>query len=100
TRSKRDWSSDVCSSDLDYINHQYDLQNVANLLNEKLKKAPNAHIAHFRVKDSIHLLDKVIRKKEEKDKTITKDNYWNEITDLIGIRILHLYKEDWLKINN
>lgn len=84
----------------DYLNHQSDLQNVANLLNEKLKKAPNAHIAHFRVKDSIHLLDKVIRKKEEKDKTITKDNYWNEITDLIGSRILYLYKEDWLKINN
>lgn len=83
-----------------YVNHESDLYSAAHLLNEKLKKAPGAHIVHFRTKNPIHLLDKVVRKKDEKDKVITKDNYLNEITDLIGIRILHLYKEDWLQIND
>jgi len=31
---------------------------------------------------------------------ITAENYRNEITDLIGIRALHLFKEDWLSVHD
>ncbi|QQK71647.1 hypothetical protein HG702_09055 [Pectobacterium versatile] len=48
---------------------------------------------------------KIIRKRNEdeiseKYRSITKDNYTDVITDLIGIRVLHLFKEDWETIHN
>lgn len=59
------------------------------------------HSVRFRVKDPEHLIEKIIRQKAEKpEKIITSKNYFSEIKDLIGIRIIHLYKEDWLNIHN
>ncbi len=83
----------------DYTRKESDLYNAGYLLSEKLKNASCSHIVHYRTKNPVHLLDKIIRKMEEKGREINKDNYMEEITDLIGIRILHLYKEDWLEIN-
>ncbi len=52
-----------------------------------------------RAKNSQHLIEKIIRKvgseNSEKYRLITKDNYRTKITDLIGIRILVLAKEEW-----
>ena len=30
----------------------------------------------------------------------TVDNYKNEITDLLGIRVIHIFKEDWEEIHD
>ncbi len=54
------------------------------------------HSKKSRIKDSEHLKDKLIRKaiimKEEgKYFDITKDNLFSKITDLAGMRILHLH---------
>ncbi len=60
------------------------------------------HSVRYRIKDEEHLIEKIIRKKIEKPEArkITKENYRNEISDLIGIRVLHLYKNDWLYIHD
>lgn len=54
---------------------------------------------HSRLKDPEHLIEKLIRKRIEnyaKYKDLTKENYMRYVTDLIGIRGLLLYREDWV----
>lgn len=61
------------------------------------------HSLRFRVKNEKHLIEKIIRNNidgKAKYQDITIDNYYKKITDLIGIRILLLYKEDWIGFHN
>lgn len=56
------------------------------------------HSIRSRVKNPEHLLAKIIRKKQDnqnKYRNLDKSNYEKFITDLIGIRCLVLFKEDW-----
>lgn len=52
-----------------------------------------------RAKNPEHLIEKIIRKialeNKEKYSRISKENYLSVLTDIIGIRILVLAKEDW-----
>ncbi len=51
------------------------------------------------------LIEKIIRKTEDRklkygeDFQFTLDNYKNEINDLIGIRVIHIFKEQWQDIH-
>jgi ppGpp synthetase/RelA/SpoT-type nucleotidyltranferase len=62
------------------------------------KPLPIIHSIKSRLKDPEHLSDKLLRKLEE-GKEITKDNIFTEITDFIGVRVLHLHQEQFVKIN-
>ena len=56
------------------------------------------HSYRYRTKGAAQLLEKVIRKrKENPDKFALLDhtNYYKFVTDLIGIRVFFLYREDW-----
>ena len=56
------------------------------------------HSYRYRTKGVMQLLEKVIRKiKENPDKFAQLDhtNYHKFVTDLIGIRVFFLYREDW-----
>ncbi|WP_201979284.1 RelA/SpoT domain-containing protein [Hymenobacter rubidus] len=65
-----------------------------------LLKAHSVHSGRYRVKDSTHLLKKIIRKRiENSQRIITIDNYEQELTDLAGVRALHLFKSDWKHIH-
>lgn len=57
------------------------------------------HSVKSRIKDPEHLRDKLYRKIEE-GKQISKENFQNEITDLVGIRILYLYQDQFKIIHN
>ena len=52
------------------------------------------HTVNSRMKDPTHLADK-IRRKAEKGKIITKDNLFTTVTDLAGVRVLHLYPKQF-----
>ena len=57
------------------------------------------HSYRYRTKDVGHLLEKVVRKKKEnpeKFKHLDHTNYYKYMTDLIGIRVFFLYREDWI----
>ena len=57
------------------------------------------HSYRYRTKDVDHLLEKVIRKRKEnpeKFKHLDHTNYYKYMTDLIGIRVFFLYREDWI----
>ena len=56
------------------------------------------HSYRYRTKAPGHLLEKIIRKKKEQPEKFAQlgvDNYWKYVTDLIGIRVFFLYREDW-----
>ena len=64
---------------------------VANYVEDNLIDINNIHSIKKRVKDPKNLIEKIIRKSIEKPEyEITIRNYTEIITDLIGIRILHL----------
>ncbi|MCW5627279.1 MAG: (p)ppGpp synthetase [Rhodoferax sp.] len=53
---------------------------------------PNVHSVKSRLKNSHHLKDKIVRKQEGSD-PVTAENLFTRVTDLAGVRVLHLYQE-------
>ena len=77
-----------------------DMFNAGTYLASSLQGLNEVHSVRLRIKDSEHLMEKIIRKKVAGDiRKFTVNTYSNEITDLIGIRALHLFKEDWIPIH-
>lgn len=106
--SRKDWDSSESSwEDLFAIaNHheanRSDLGAVAELFANLIQKIRQVHSVRWRVKDTEHLLVKIIRKRlegNEKYKDLDTQNYTQKITDLIGLRALHLFKDDYLSID-
>ena len=89
----------------DYSKYIESYQTQADLIANILRRHKNVHSVKSRVKDGEHLIEKVIRKTENrrkkygKDFKFTVDNYKKEITDLVGIRVIHIFKEDWEEIH-
>jgi putative GTP pyrophosphokinase len=86
----------------DYGDFRKSLEEPAVYIFNTLMKMPNVHSVRYRVKDSEHLIEKIIRKKIEKPDSdnVTLENYKEKITDLIGLRALHLFKENWTEIHD
>lgn len=59
----------------------------------------NVHSYRYRIKTTDSLLAKVVKKSACKGKKITRQNYFKEISDLLGIRILYIFKEDYWPIH-
>lgn len=56
------------------------------------------HSYRYRTKGVSQLLEKIIRKKKENPEKFARldhTNYYKFVTDLIGIRVFFLYREDW-----
>ena len=74
---------------------------VGNAAAEILRKHDKVHSIRMRMKDSEHLMEKIIRRqKNDPDLDINLGNFESIITDLIGVRALHLYKGDWDSIHD
>jgi len=62
----------------------------------KIASFENVHSYRFRIKKTGSLLAKIIRKSAERDDiSYTPANYFQKITDLLGLRILYVFKEDY-----
>ena len=59
------------------------------------------HLTCCRIKSPGNLIAKIIREKfiDKNKAVITITNYRTEVEDLIGIRLLHVFKDDWKKIH-
>jgi ppGpp synthetase/RelA/SpoT-type nucleotidyltranferase len=85
----------------DYLKCRNDLADHGAFLVQQLQHFNEAHSLKYRVKDPIHLIRKIVRKsKERPNARIDAANYSSEITDLVGVRVLHLYKDDWRPIHD
>jgi len=86
----------------EYKKIEHDLHDIGkDFIDEYLYEIEQAgiHSYRYRTKASDHLMEKVIRKRKEyKEKFSQLDhtNYYKFITDLIGIRVFFLYREDWI----
>lgn len=77
------------------------LEKEAGHMVSKMIDIPSVHSVRRRVKKPTHLIEKIIRKgKKYKERNISVDNYKEIVTDLIGVRVLHLFKDDWKIIHN
>jgi ppGpp synthetase/RelA/SpoT-type nucleotidyltranferase len=73
----------------------------ARRIAEQLNKEKNVHSIKYRVKDKEHVIEKIIRKMSQAPGLeVTLGNYGDVIADLIGVRVLHLFKENWLEIHS
>ncbi len=62
-------------------------------------EAAGIHSYRYRTKEADHLVEKIVRKKKENPEKfchLDHTNYYKYITDLIGIRVFFLYREDWV----
>ncbi len=69
---------------------------------EVFQQCSDVHSLGYRVKETNHLIEKIIRKNSKflkQGSAISLRNYSECITDLIGIRILLLFKEDWIGVH-
>lgn len=66
------------------------------ILNQK--PFPIIHSIKSRFKDPEHLREK-LKRKLEKGITITPENIFSQITDFIGVRVIHIYQEQFIEIN-
>ena len=74
---------------------------VAEFLQDKEKEI-GLQSYHSRLKDTEHLVEKLVRKRLEnyaKYRKMDAANYMRYVTDLIGIRGLLLYREDWVNFH-
>jgi len=84
-----------------YLQIRDELEPTARQIVNILHKTAKIHSVRYRIKDPEHLMAKIIRKRiGEPQLIINRGNYQREITDLIGIRVLHLFKEDWGDIHS
>lgn len=88
----------------DAIEHFH--KNVINFFEARsLKKV--VHSIRHRIKDVEHLLEKIERKNiedlakedDKKQGPITKDNVFERITDMAGVRVLHLHQSQFQEIH-
>jgi ppGpp synthetase/RelA/SpoT-type nucleotidyltranferase len=95
-----DWSvlEQICDR---HIATSEELQTTATYISQRLQSLPSVHSINVRIKDPEHLIAKIIRKKlEYPDLVFDLTSYGERITDLIGIRALHLFKDEWRLIHD
>lgn len=90
--------------DFDNYRHRYETQ--GDYIADTLRTHPKIHFVKSRVKDPEHLIVKIIRKTADRklkygdEFQFNIENYKEEVTDLIGIRAIHIFKEDWEDIHD
>lgn len=57
------------------------------------------HSYRYRIKETDSFIKKIITKSYEKSKKVTLDDYRTTITDLLGIRVLYVFKEDYYTVH-
>jgi len=90
------------ANDFEKSESQEELFDSAELIAKKIQRCKHVHSVRWRVKDTSHLIEKIIRKKEaesEKYSDINVSNYKSKIDDLIGVRAIYLFKHDWLSVH-
>lgn len=89
----------------DFQNKRAQLEGIAEFVVKGIQTFDEIHSVRWRVKDSEHLLEKIIRKRCEPNPSkkylnISVENYTNIVTDLVGVRALHLFKDQVFDIHS
>ncbi|MFO7706723.1 MAG: hypothetical protein R6V84_01015 [Desulfobacterales bacterium] len=95
-----DWGQLVAIRE-DYGKNIPELGLDAKYVAERLRPIETVHTVKTRIKSPDHLLEKIVRiKLEDPALDIGPGSYDRVVTDLVGVRALHLFKEDWASIHD
>lgn len=89
----------------DYMDYRSSYENQANFIANILRSQSMVHSVKSRIKEPDRLIEKIIRKTHDRknkygnDFEFNLENYKNEINDLIGIRVIHIFKDQWREIH-
>ena len=81
----------------DFLDRREEYEDAAKGTADRLRRLKPVHSIRLRAKDADGVLNKIIRKYA--DRNLSKENYRDTVTDLAGVRALHLYREDWPEIH-
>src|SRR6266436_260506 len=70
---------------------------IAESVVRRLRCVLHVHSLKYRIKEPDRLIDKIIRKGIT---GVTPENYFEHVTDVVGVRALHLFKEHWTVIHD
>jgi len=91
---------------IDFDSYRSNYESQTGFIADTLRTHKKIHSVKSRVKESDRLIEKIIRKtpgRKEKygsEFQFSIENYKEEINDLIGVRAIHIFKEDWEDIHN
>lgn len=110
--SADEWNSSAIEWDalkdigIDHLSKIEQRKETAELFARIIQRCSKVHSVRWRVKNPEHLMEKIVRKTMKDTESfnqsyvdISKDNYHTIITDLVGVRALHLFKDDCFEIN-
>jgi ppGpp synthetase/RelA/SpoT-type nucleotidyltranferase len=98
-RSGLDWAV-LCEIKAHHESRTDELRSAGRYFWERLQAIPCVHSVRIRVKHPDHLIAKLIRKKlDDPTLAFTIDTYEELITDLIALRALHRFKDEWSEIH-
>ncbi|WP_125154028.1 RelA/SpoT domain-containing protein [Clostridium rectalis] len=104
TKNKIIWSNlNDIYNDFNRYKDTYETQ--CDFISDILRTHDKIHSVKSRVKDGERLIEKIIRKTPSRkakygdEFQFTLHNYKEEINDLIGIRAIHIFKQDWEDIH-
>jgi len=86
----------------DHKKNQTILLQSADFFAKLIQQFQAVHSVRWRIKDAEHLIEKIVRKRAlgvEKYLGLTLENYFTIVTDLVGIRALHLFKDECFLID-
>lgn len=86
----------------DHLERREALTDSAEFIAKRIQRIDRVHSVRWRVKDPAHLMEKIVRKRKDqapKYADISAGNYSDIVTDLIGVRALHLFKQDCFPIH-
>lgn len=99
---------DICMLEAiyeDYLKEMGMYQEHGEFIANILRSKESIHTVKSRMKEPSRLIEKIIRKTAERKEKygpsfqFTPENYKEEINDLIGIRVIHIFKEQWQEIH-
>tara|TARA_B100001059_G_C17760397_1_gene542474 strand:+ start:226 stop:1224 length:999 start_codon:yes stop_codon:yes gene_type:complete len=100
TKCALDWEL-IQSIGADHQSKIANLEDLAESYAKTIQRFAKVHSVRWRIKDPEHLMEKIVRKTTQRSGSYNKDylkisvkNYFEMVTDLIGIRALHLFKQD------
>ena len=76
------------------------LESPGHRISESLLSCPEVRFVKYRLKKETHLVEKIIRKRiADSTRRFDERNYHRQLHDLVGVRALHLFKEDWISVH-
>ena len=106
--TKLDWAL-LSEIRADHERNRNERVTTGNDILARLQMVPCVHSVKMRVKNGDHLISKIIRKRLDEHEQgsepgsyegISLETYADQITDLIGVRALHLFKDQWKPIHD